>query len=163
MKKLVFLVLLLASGAFLYHQQGDGKLLSAFAGGAGDSVPALDNGALLQAIARVEQEQSLAARDALYAALNQASYLLPLRESGQDEASRNAFLARMDGQQYLTIYSDAQQLGLSKLSPAEVVEIDAASVWTIVLGSEHLAGAILNPAGNAIPIDKDRIREIGRH
>lgn len=162
MKKIVLLILLLASGAFLYTQQGDGKLLSAFADGKG-SVPQPDNEALLQAIARVEQEQSLASRDALYQALNQASYLMPLREGDQGDAARNAFLANMDGQQYLTIYSDAAQLALSKLNPAEVVEIDAASVWAIVLGSGHLAGAVLNPSANAIPLDKDRIRQISQH
>lgn len=162
MKKIVLLVLLLASGVFLYTQQGDGKLLNAFAGDK-SSVPTVDNSALLQAISRVEQEQSLASRDALYQALNQASYLMPLREGDQGDAARNAYLASMDGQQYLTIYSDRDQLELSKINPAEVVEIDAGSVWAIVLGSAHLAGAILNPSANAIPLDKDRIRQISRH
>lgn len=123
-------------------------------------VPDVANPALHAAIERLGKERSVAAKTHLYQQLNQATYLVPLQAQGTEFAPYRVNGA--NGASFMAIYSDAESLALSRIEPAKVIDMEAQALWTMVLGDDNLDGVALNPARNALPLNKQRIAEIAK-
>jgi hypothetical protein len=127
--------------------------------------PTAGSEALAAAIRNLDASPSVETRDALYQALNHATYLVPLLDeaAGNGTGHRPVVITSPNGEKLQAIFSSHEELALAGLQNGTVIEMHAAELWKLVKANQYIDGAVLNPARNAIPLKKARIDRISTY
>ena len=125
----------------------------------------IKNDNLTAAILNLSSTPSPEARDNLYKELNRAIYLVPLvkPESGGNANITPVIVQTPKGEKLQAIFSSQQELSNSKLQGVTVIEMHATELWKIVGANGNIDGVVLNPARNALPLNKERIIKISAY
>lgn len=131
----------------------------------------VENPNLVAAMERVAQENSDEAKDELLLQLQKANFLAAVfteglnvsegEESGQSTIEEGSTFSVMSaenaGKQFLVLFTDWRALGQyteQKVSGWVLPSIDA---WSFALQSDTYDGLVINPAHNALPLERPMI------
>jgi len=137
----------------------------------------VENPDLLAAIADFAREPSQAHRERLFAALPRATYLVPIledalslrpggagREHVIEPGSRFRLLVCADPEtreELLPIFSDASEVAAFTDEKVSVLLLALPEVHGLLASEPAYAGAVVNPAGTAIPMSRKLLATLG--
>ena len=122
----------------------------------------VSNPELIEAIEAFEEDPSDDAREDLTDELQAGLYLVPvLNDAGgediPDEGESVQILVCTDEEEreFVPLFTDAEALKAWTSEPVSAMEFSALEAWEFVLSQPECAGAVVNPAGQAFPLDRD--------
>lgn len=129
---------------------------------------AVTNPSLVKAMERVVREDSDAARDALVVELQRANYLAAIMKNslktsrpgkkGEAKIEKGSMLqvlsAQKDGKTYLLLFTDWDAIKAYTSAEVSGWVLPAKDAWDFILRGKTYEGALLNPAHNALPLDR---------
>ena len=120
------------------------------------------NPGLIEAIEAFEEDPSDEVRDDLTDELQSALYLVPVLNEADgedipDEGESVQILVCTDEEEreFVPLFTDVDALKAWTSEPVSAMEFSAAEAWEFVLSQPECAGAVINPAGEAFPLDRD--------
>lgn len=129
------------------------------------------NPALMQAMSRVAKDGSDASKDALLAELQRANYLVAIYSDrlspGQKQRDglmlipkgrqMDVITAGKDGKHYLLLFTDWEALSAYTDKAVSVWVLPARDAWDFVLQDKTFDGVVINPAHNALPLQRPMV------
>ncbi|MEI6351172.1 MAG: SseB family protein [Verrucomicrobiota bacterium] len=130
--------------------------------GAFSGAETIANPDLVAAIEALKSSNSEGADEALSVELQSAVYLVPYMteqdpESADegDEFVQLLVCADPEGAEYLPLFTDEESLRVwTKEQPVSAMAFNAEDAWDMVLSQADCSGAVVNPGGLALPIDR---------
>jgi len=138
---------------------------------------AVENPSLVHAMNRVVAEDSAAAKDLLLLELQRANYLAAMLPDGNNKSlgikpgqttlnkgTRFGVLsAGKNGKNYLVLFSDWKALkAYTKLEVTGWV-LPARDAWSFALQGSTYDGVVINPAHNALPLERPMLEFLSRN
>ncbi|HCE2442470.1 TPA: SseB family protein [Vibrio parahaemolyticus] len=137
---------------------------------------AVENPALVAAMDRVAREGSDAAKDELLKQLLQANYLAAVFTDGlklsSDDTNQRAIekgstfgvlSAESAGKNYLVLFTDWKALSQYTEQKVSGWILPSKDVWLFALESSTYDGVVINPAHNALPIERPMLEYLSHH
>lgn len=133
-----------------------------------DLTQPVENPALLRALARLLSDPTEAAKDEVVSELRQATYLvamisdeleIPADHHGQTVFGEGSEIQVLiaetdDGVAFLPLFTDWQAIGDYTDEKVNAIVMPAAEAWAFALHDEVYQGAVINPAGDALPLGR---------
>ncbi|WP_406610964.1 SseB family protein [Agarivorans sp. JK6] len=137
---------------------------------------AVENPALVAALDRVARESSDAAKDELLKQLLKANYLaavftdgLKLSSDGGnyqsvEKGSTLGFLStESEGKNYLVLFTDWKALSQYTDKKVSGWALHSNNVWLFALQGSTYDGVVINPAHNALPLERPMLEYLSQH
>ncbi|WP_428243475.1 SseB family protein [Gynuella sp.] len=137
---------------------------------------AVDNPVLVAAMERVAHEGSDEAKDELIKQLLQANYLAAMftedlkissdKENQQTIEQGSTFgvlCAENDGKNYLVLFTDWQALGAYTDQKVSGWILPGQQAWSFALQGDTYDGVVINPAHNALPLERPMLEYLLHH
>lgn len=137
---------------------------------------AVENPALVAAMARVAQEGSDASKDELIMQLFQANYLAGMFTEGlkmtpsdgnqqtiEQGSTFGILSAENAGKNYLVLFTDWKALGQYTDQDVSGLILPGKDVWSFALQGDAYDGVVINPAHNALPLERPMLEYLAQH
>jgi hypothetical protein len=135
------------------------------------------NPSLVNAMARVATEGSDEAKDELLAELQQANYIAamftdglkvsPSSEESQETIEKGSTFgvlsAEKDGKNYLVLFTDWEALGAYTDKKVSGWILPSKEAWSFSLQGNTYDGVVINPAHNALPLERPMLEYLSHH
>ncbi|WKE66659.1 SseB family protein [Gallaecimonas kandeliae] len=137
---------------------------------------AVENPALVSAMDRVAREGSDEAKDELLKQLLQANYLAAMFTDGlkvsSDDGNQQTIekgstfgvlSAESAGKNYLVLFTDWKALGQYTDQKVSGWILPSRDVWSFALQGNTYDGVVINPAHNALPLERPMLEYLSHH
>jgi len=136
----------------------------------------VENPALITAMQRVATDGSNAAKDQLIFELQRANYLAAMFDDGlkkspssmvgettiQKGSTFGVLSAGKDGKNYLVLFTDWKALQLYTNKKVSGWVLPSKDAWAFVLEDKTYDGVVINPAHNALPLERPMLEFLAR-
>lgn len=131
----------------------------------------IENPALVAAMAAInEREDDEQAQAALTEELQRAIYLVPVfgdagdfadlddeeddADEDEDEAVQLLVCTDENGAEFMPLFTDAEALKGWTEEPVSAMALNASEAWDFILSQPECSGAVINPGGLALPLER---------
>ncbi len=137
----------------------------------------VENPALVAALARVAAENTDDAKDALLAEIQQANYLAAMLTEGLSRSAGDqpgqvtieqgsklgVLCAESEGRNFLVLFSDWAAIKAYTDLKVSGWVLPARDAWALALQGETYDGVVINPAHNALPMERPLLEFLLKH
>ena len=126
----------------------------------------IENPDLVAAIEALKTSDSEGVDEALTVELQSAVYLVPYMTQQDPESTEEGddfvqllVCADPEGAEYLPLFTDEEALrAWTKEQPVSAMAFSAEDAWDMVLSQDDCSGAVVNPGGLSLPIDRKLVQ-----
>lgn len=129
-----------------------------------NSPEGVENPDLVAAIAALAQDPSEGAQDALTMQLQRGLYLVPVFSDPQDPAESEEgeevqllVCTDPEGAEFMPLFTDTAAMEAWTEEPVNAMALNAGEAWDFILSQPDCAGAVVNPGGLALPLNRQLV------